>query len=74
LRWTLASAAAVELTVLDLRGRFVRGWGGVVLPAGEHSVDWDLRDADGRALAPGRYFVRLAAGRVRLVRPVILIR
>ena len=26
---------------------------------GEHRVDWDGRDQDGRALGPGMYFYRL---------------
>jgi hypothetical protein len=73
LRWRLPAPSAVELVILDARGRLVRGFS-ASLPAGEHSQSWDLRDASGRAVPAGLYFVRLEAGGRCLVRSLIRIR
>jgi hypothetical protein len=49
-----------DAAVLDLQGRRVRtlarGW----LARGTTSIRWDARDDQGRLIAPGTYFVRLA--------------
>ena len=74
IRWTLSAPARVELKIVDLQGRFVRGWGGTTLPPGEHSVEWNLLDASGVATAPGLYFVCLETENNRLVRPLVRIR
>jgi hypothetical protein len=71
LRWTLASSARVAVSIHDVSGRFVRGWSAASLPPGEHLLDWDLRDARGRAVGPGTYFVRLDAAGVRLTRTLV---
>jgi hypothetical protein len=45
----------------------------VVLPAGDHFVRWDGRDARGHLLPQGLYFLRLSArGESRIVRFVLL--
>ena len=59
LRFTLPKDAVVTLAILDVNGRRVRGLASGSLTAGEHVVDWDLRDADGRAVHAGVYFARL---------------
>jgi hypothetical protein len=62
LRFTLPEDAAVTLAILDVSGRRVRGLASGSLPAGEHVVNWDLRDADGRPVRSGVYFARLVVG------------
>jgi hypothetical protein len=52
----------VRLSVLDPQGRRVRSLASGTLRAGVHSADWDLRDEGGQRVAPGVYFVHLAAG------------
>ncbi len=60
LRFALAVPGEVELAICDVSGRrlctIFRG----ALPAGEQRLDWDGRDAAGRALPSGVYFARLA--------------
>ena len=51
----------MSLAVLDVAGRAVRRIFDGVLPAGEHTQRWDLRDASGSAVRAGLYFVRLEA-------------
>jgi flagellar hook capping protein FlgD len=59
LRFTLPEDAPVTLAIMDVNGRRVRGLASGSLPAGEHVVNWDLRDADGRPVRSGVYFARL---------------
>jgi hypothetical protein len=70
LRWTLAAPSSVELTIHDVRGRFVRGWHST-LPPGEHSLEWNLLDHEGRSTPPGLYYVRLRAAGTQLVQSLV---
>jgi hypothetical protein len=78
LRFRLPDAAAApgeaaRLAIHDARGRTLRTWTLDVPQSEPQSVVWDGRDAGGRAVPPGLYFVRLAgAGRVASRRFVYL--
>lgn len=48
--------------VFDVAGRRVRSLLSGAVPAGLQTVAWDGRDARGRAVAAGTYFLRLRAG------------
>jgi flagellar hook assembly protein FlgD len=52
----------VSLRVYDLSGRLVRTLADGELDAGYHSLSWDGRDGDGRAVAAGVYLTRLSTG------------
>jgi hypothetical protein len=60
-RWELPRAAHVRLALLDVSGRERRVLADGTQAAGRHESAIDLRDAGGRALEPGLYFVRLDA-------------
>jgi hypothetical protein len=64
IRFATTGTGRATLAVHDLRGRRVATLMDAELPAGEHAVVWDGRDARGRAVAAGPYFARLttAAG------------
>jgi hypothetical protein len=62
LRYDLARAATVRLTVHDLAGRVVRTLVAGPRPAGPHRAAWDGRDRTGRPVAAGVYLARLEAG------------
>ena len=62
------------LGVYDVRGRCVQVLFRGEKAAGTHSVVWDGRDAAGRPLATGVYFVRLEMEGESATRPLILIR
>ncbi|MFN8588510.1 MAG: LamG-like jellyroll fold domain-containing protein [Candidatus Eisenbacteria bacterium] len=57
--FTLPAAGRVALGVYDVNGRLVRALHGGTLAAGLHAFEWDGRDADGRRVSAGVYFVRL---------------
>jgi hypothetical protein len=62
LSFTLAAPAHAELAIYDVAGRAVRRLFAGDLAAGPSAQAWDGNDENGRAVAPGRYFVRLVAG------------
>ena len=59
--FTLPRAARATLDLYDVRGARVRRLLDAALPAGTATPAWDGRDDHGRAVAPGLYFVELAA-------------
>ena len=62
LRFALEAPARVDLAIYDTRGRLLRRLAAGQLPAGQHSLDWDGRDAAGRELSSGIYLARLLQG------------
>jgi hypothetical protein len=69
---TLSSSAAIDLGVYDASGRLVRTLARATFPAGRREIEWDGADSSGRAVRPGRYFVRLRVGET--VRSVAVVR
>ena len=59
IRFTLARAGEVRLTIHDTRGRLVTVLSEEHLPAGDHTVSWGGTGAGGRKLGSGVYFARL---------------
>ena len=62
LAYTLAATVPVEVEIDDVLGRRVVPLSRGVLGAGPHVLDWDGRDASGRAAGAGLYFARVRAG------------
>ncbi|MBD3222870.1 T9SS type A sorting domain-containing protein, partial [bacterium] len=60
-RFTLARAGHVHLTVHDARGRLVAELQDAAMPAGNHAIAWDGTDRTGRRLGSGLYFARLVS-------------
>lgn len=67
-RFTLAAASDVDLSLHDLRGARVASWSPGRMAPGSHELDWSAA-----GMRPGVYFLRLtAAGEVRHARVVVL--
>jgi flagellar hook assembly protein FlgD len=64
----------VRVAVYDALGRRVQVLVDERTPAGRHTVQWNGRDASGRALASGLYFIRLRAGDQQHIRRLTLVR
>jgi hypothetical protein len=60
--------------VYDITGRRVRDLGTILRPSGRSLVRWDGRDAAGRAVASGVYFVRCDAAGEEAARAVTVVR
>lgn len=70
-----ARGAEAQLSVIDVTGRLVSVLSeGRVAPSERRQVTWDGRDASGRPLPNGVYFVRLRAGAASVVKRVVLLR
>jgi hypothetical protein len=62
----------VELRIYDVRGRLVRTLAQQVLPAGEHAVTWNGRDARNKTLSSGVYFYVIKAGEIDAVEKLVI--
>jgi len=67
-RFSVAKAGRVQVSIYDVTGRKIRNLADRVFPAGEHSLQWDGTDDGGGKVARGVYFVRSSvqkdAGRI----------
>ena len=60
IRFRLAASAAVDVRVLDLNGRLVRELlAARGLASGQRELEWDGRDAAGRRVTAGVYYLQL---------------
>jgi len=62
LSFSLTTPAQVRATVYAVRGRRVCTLADEAMTAGEHSLHWQGRDDQGRAVASGVYLLRVQAG------------
>ncbi len=69
-----AAGNHVSLSVYSASGRLVRTLVQRELGAGVHHAEWEGRDGDGRSVASGVYYLRLAAGGGEMTRSVLLLR
>ncbi len=74
LRFGIPATGRVRLTVYDLQGRKVADIVDGTESAGWRNVEWNGRDARGRAVASGSYFLKLESAGTVLTRKVILAR
>ena len=71
---TLARPSRVAIGVYDTTGRRVRDLGTMLRPSGPTIVRWDGRDAAGRAVASGVYFLRCDAAGEATASTVTIVR
>lgn len=74
LRFGLPTAQAASLVVYDATGRALRTLAGGTAVAGYHQVEWNGRDATGRAVPTGVYFARLRVADRTVTRRLLRIR
>jgi hypothetical protein len=70
-RLSLGRAGPVDARVVDASGRLVRMLGSGLLPAGDHVLAWDGRDAEGRLQPAGVYWLSVSAGGETSIRKLI---
>ena len=59
IRFSLSSSSPVEVAVYDVSGRQVRVLSDGFTPAGAQELEWDGRNAEGRRVPAGAYYVRV---------------
>ena len=72
--FAISKTAAVTVDVFDLVGRKIAVLVDRPFAAGEHSLVWDARDADGRLVSSGTYLFRITAGGRSESRKMLLLR
>jgi hypothetical protein len=65
IRFSLPTTGPATVRVFAADGHLVRTLVDHVMPAGDHAIDWDGRDRQGRPAAAGAYVVRLEHGHGR---------
>lgn len=74
LELNLPHTGDLTVQVYNARGQMVRTLSSGALEQGRHLLTWDGRDATGRDVASGMYFVRAVAGRESAVERVLMVR
>ena len=73
-RFDLAVASEVDLSVYDASGAFVANLDRGAYPRGAHDVRWNGTDSRGQRVGSGIYFCRLTAGGTTLTRKMVLLK
>ena len=74
IRFALPAASNVNVSVFDAAGQRVRLLAAGARTAGEHSIEWNGSDDDGRALPSGIYFYRVQGGGLSETRKLVFTR
>ncbi len=74
IRFTLAEAAHVNVSVFDVHGRLVTTLVDRAMPRGDSEVIWNGRDARGQSASSGVYFYRLTAGSRNLTKKMVMLK
>lgn len=73
-RFQIPDFSKVSLKIYDISGRMVKTLLNGVMDAGDHTVQWDARDNNGKRLTAGIYFYRLDAGNFCAIKKLILLK
>ena len=74
IKFHLPQASPVSLRVYNILGQVVNTLVDEPLSAGDHSVRWDGKNAQGRDVASGVYFYRISAGGYESIEKMTLLR
>ncbi|HUU46537.1 MAG TPA: FlgD immunoglobulin-like domain containing protein [Acidobacteriota bacterium] len=74
IEYSLEKPTGVTLDIYNVLGRKVRNLIARSVGAGDHIVNWDGRDSQGRQVASGHYFYRMRTDRGALTRRLIVIK
>ena len=74
LAFTLAQRGNASLVLYDIAGREVRTLVNGSMPAGEHLLKWDTRDAAGKQVPAGVYLYRLRTAGFEATRRLVVVR
>ena len=72
--FTLPQRERIRIDIYDILGRRVANIADDIYEAGTHSVTWDGRDADGKAVAAGVYFYELKGSAFQTTKKMLLIK
>lgn len=73
IRFAVPRKTVVTISLFDVRGRQVRSLTQREWEPGEHAIEWNGRDEDGRRLSAGIYLCRMVAGPYRATRKLAVV-
>lgn len=59
IQFSCAKNSSINIEIYNITGQFVRSFGTIDYPAGDHSVTWDSKDDIGNSVSSGVYFYRI---------------
>jgi hypothetical protein len=74
IEFSLSSAAAVSVSIYNIKGQKIKDLFSDHLPAGEHSMVWSGRDNRDRYVASGVYYYRITTGNDSTVKKMLLLK
>lgn len=73
-RFVLAEASPVEVTIVDIKGRLVRTLVHEMMEEGEHNIAWEGTGLDNELVAAGVYFVRVMTPSQEITKKLVRLR
>jgi aryl-phospho-beta-D-glucosidase BglC (GH1 family) len=70
----LSDPAQVKISIYDTRGSLVTELGNMMFEAGERSVQWDGKSADGKSLSSGIYYYAVKVGDRQEIKSMLYLR
>jgi len=74
IKYDLAEASLVAVTVYDITGRMVKNLVNASKDAGYHSLRWDATNNIGEAVSAGMYIYTIQAGEYRATKKMVLLK
>lgn len=71
LAWIQKSVEPVQISVYNLKGQLVQRLPSVPQGKGEHSLNWDGKDSQGKRAGAGIYFLRVQSGRAIQAKKIV---
>ena len=68
------TSSFVNLEVFNIKGQKVKKLLGEILPAGNHTIVWNGKDENGKAVASGVYFYKMNADKFISTKKMILMK
>ncbi len=70
----LPSSEVVNLAIYNTLGQKIRNLVSERVSAGEHTINWDAKDEQGKEVPGGVYFYKISAGEFRSAKKMVLLR
>jgi hypothetical protein len=74
LPYSLKDEQTVRFDIYSVKGQLIRSYGSEHKAAGNHSLSWDGKDANGKEVTSGVYFYRMSAGKYTATRKLMFVK
>ena len=71
---TIQDGINVSVDVYNVKGQKVKHLMNEQLSVGQHSIEWNSKDSNNKAIASGIYFYKISAGKSSAMRKMLLLK